>query len=531
MTSVDGYGAIRIMDHIFEKGTSLYRSSWDTAFTYNLNSMTAMFSQRLSNWSYASSRIYLNPMAWINSGTRSFEQARSPDEVAAQLAAFRKWGTGGAFLNYAFGGINNGFDYTPYVPAMQAAATPGVVDTQPPTLTIATATRNGATVTWTGSATDNLAIQAVRWTTASGASGAAQMNWVVTAGSYQTNYQWQMNWTATIPATSGQTVTITAADTGRPAHLTHHRRPLTNTTRRTRDKPRHTIALQQHPDRVLLIVDRHRRQHQILTRRRRNRDRVVLRRRVVVRRTTTTTRVERHLRADTRRSMWMDVTADTPDTVEMVRHTGHRERPVAVVHFPGLLDRRWCRRHERLRCSGQDAGPVTTGRVRHIDDIPVVRLVTRRIRGRVVDPAIAARSWPSTGRARIGGLRVVDAACPHRETTVHSMLVRERRFAGVVVVLGRVVPVVCARPDGMRDVDAVTHLVPRRRWKASRKPRDPPLCGELGGGCQLDTRRLHVRLVEARVGDDEPRLAVAVGRHRLDPAQPPCGDEVGAPPW
>ena len=212
MTSVNGYGAIRFMDHTFEKGSSLQDATWDTAFTYNLNRTAAMFSRRFSNWSYASSRIQLSAFAWIDSGPRTWELARPPEQVAAQLKAFRKWGTGGAFADYAYLGLNSAFDYTPYVPGMQAAATPGVVDTQPPSLTIGGATRSGASVTWSGSASDNLAIRAVRWTTASGTSGAAQMNWTVTGGSYQTSYQWRMDWNASVPVTSGEAVTLTVED-------------------------------------------------------------------------------------------------------------------------------------------------------------------------------------------------------------------------------------------------------------------------------------------------------------------------------
>jgi hypothetical protein len=212
MTSVTGWGAIRFMDHAYTKTSHLYKSTWDTALTYDLNRMAAMFSRRLSNWSYASSRIHWGPLAWIDSGTRDFEQARSPEHVAAQLAAFRKWGTGGAFANYAFGGLNSAFDYTPYVPAMQAAATPGVVDTQAPGLTIGAALRSGASVTWVGSASDDMAIRAVRWTTASGKSGAAPMNWVVVAGGYASSYQWRMDWVASVPASSGEEVSITVED-------------------------------------------------------------------------------------------------------------------------------------------------------------------------------------------------------------------------------------------------------------------------------------------------------------------------------
>ena len=212
MTSVPGYGAIRFMDHTYGKTSHLYKATWDTAFTYDLNRMSAMFSRNLSNWSYASSRIYWGPFAWINSGPRSFEASRSPQDVSAQLAAFRKWGTGGAFANYAYGGISTSFDYTPYVPGMQAAAAPGTVDSQPPVGTVGGLSRSGGLVTITGSATDNFGVRAVRWRTESGTSGAAAMTWTVVAGSYSTGYQWRMDWSASIPAASGQSVTLTFED-------------------------------------------------------------------------------------------------------------------------------------------------------------------------------------------------------------------------------------------------------------------------------------------------------------------------------
>ncbi len=93
MTSVPGYGPIRFMDQTYNKTSHLFQATWDTAFTYDLNRMSAMFSRRLSNWAYASSRIDWGPFAWINAGPQPFDAARSPQEVAAQLAAFRKWGT------------------------------------------------------------------------------------------------------------------------------------------------------------------------------------------------------------------------------------------------------------------------------------------------------------------------------------------------------------------------------------------------------------------------------------------------------
>ena len=81
---------------------------------------------------------------------------------------------------------------------MQAAATPGTVDTQPPSATVATQP-SGASVVFSGSATDNFAVRAVRWRTTSGASGAATMTWTVISGTYWTGYQWRMDWSAGVP--------------------------------------------------------------------------------------------------------------------------------------------------------------------------------------------------------------------------------------------------------------------------------------------------------------------------------------------
>jgi hypothetical protein len=211
LTSVPGYGAITFLDAVFMKGTDLSRSTWDSALTYNVNRIDALLSRSLSNWSYASSRINLSPFAWISSGNIASDAARSPAFVAGQLAAFRRWGMGGTFANYAFNGIG-AFDYAPYAAGLQAAAAPGLVDPQPPSLSVASATRAGSVVSLAGSATDNMGVRAVRWQTAEGGSGAAPMTWVVTGGDYTTAYQWHMDWTASVPVASGQPITITVED-------------------------------------------------------------------------------------------------------------------------------------------------------------------------------------------------------------------------------------------------------------------------------------------------------------------------------
>lgn len=217
MTSVNGYGPVRMMDHVYNKTSHLFQATWDTAFTYDLNRMSAMFSRRLSNWAYASTRIDWGPFAWIDSGPTSFDAARSPSEVAAQLAAFRKWGTGGAFANFAYAGLLGGFDYGPYVAGMQAAAAPGTVDTQAPSATADPPARSGTNVTISGTATDNFAVRDVRWSTPGGASGAATMTWRILSGTYGTGYKWRMDWSATVPSAAGTPITFTIDDVKRLA--------------------------------------------------------------------------------------------------------------------------------------------------------------------------------------------------------------------------------------------------------------------------------------------------------------------------
>jgi hypothetical protein len=212
MTSIPGYGPIQFMDSAFNKTPHLPRSNWDIALAYNTNRLFAMFSRRLSNWAYASTRVQVSSFAWICDGPQSgFQAARSPDYVAAQLAAFRRWGTGESFTNYASSGLY-GFDYTPYVSALQAAATPGVVDNQPPVLTVQANGRVAGSAVISGVATDNMGIRSVRWSTDAGSSGVARMTWTVTGGDYAVGYQWQMAWNFDALATPGERVTITTTD-------------------------------------------------------------------------------------------------------------------------------------------------------------------------------------------------------------------------------------------------------------------------------------------------------------------------------
>ena len=214
LTNVRGYSQIRFLDATFYKTAHLQGSTWDSAMTYNDNRLMAFFSRNLKNWAYASSRVQVSPFAWIDGDVQnegSFTAPRPPAYVADQLAAFRKWGMGGVFTVYAYDGIEGTFDYGPYVPALQAAAQPGVVDTRPPTLTISTTKVAGTSTIVSGTATDDMVIRSVLCR-AGANTKAASMTWSVTGGNWRTGYRWHTDWTAAVPAGSAQPIACTAFD-------------------------------------------------------------------------------------------------------------------------------------------------------------------------------------------------------------------------------------------------------------------------------------------------------------------------------
>jgi hypothetical protein len=96
---------------------------------------------------------------------------------------------GGEFGNYAYAPLED-FDYGPYAGAMQNGSRPGAVDGIVPTLELT----ETAGPTIEGTAHDNLAIRAVRWTDDRGRSGVSGMNWEVLDGDYDSGYEWQTNW-------------------------------------------------------------------------------------------------------------------------------------------------------------------------------------------------------------------------------------------------------------------------------------------------------------------------------------------------
>jgi hypothetical protein len=125
----------------------------------------------------------------------------------------------GEFTNYAYAGLR-GFDYEPYAAAMRSASAPGLVDAEPPTLTITDVNRGrmpGTTqerLALEGFAADNLAIRAVRWRNDRGGADAARTTWQITSGNYRSGYTGRTHWSipaiALIPGEN--TLTLTAED-------------------------------------------------------------------------------------------------------------------------------------------------------------------------------------------------------------------------------------------------------------------------------------------------------------------------------
>lgn len=235
MSSAEGYSHIRLTDATFYKTTNIFNAGWDTANQYNANRTMAYFSRNLSDWNYAASRVSINPEIWIDSDVANegtYTAPRSTGYVADQLAHFRKWAMDGQFESFIYADVVGPWDpafvtncncpgsnpYTPYVPGLQAAAQVGTVDTTPPGLTVTTPSSGAASTTATtyvmsGTATDDMAVRYVSWTNDRGGSGTVPMTWQVNSGDYATSYNWQMNWSASVPLQSGvNNVTVKAVD-------------------------------------------------------------------------------------------------------------------------------------------------------------------------------------------------------------------------------------------------------------------------------------------------------------------------------
>ena len=159
MTSVDGYGAIRFFDSIFYKDPAP-RQLGERAHLQRQPGPRRLLAPlcRTGTTHPSASSSRRSAGSTRGPGTSSFDDARSPEHVAEQLLAFRKWGMGGEFANYAYAPLAD-FDYEPYVAALKAGSKPGRVDDVEPTLELT----ETAGPTIEGTAHDNLAIRAVRW--------------------------------------------------------------------------------------------------------------------------------------------------------------------------------------------------------------------------------------------------------------------------------------------------------------------------------------------------------------------------------
>jgi hypothetical protein len=206
LTAVDGYAKVLFLDATFYRDPVLPGASWDAALEYQDNSLFALLSQRFSNWAYASSRVAISPFGWIDTGPGGgiYNESRPPDYVAGQLQAFRRWSMDGTFAIFAYRPLN-GFDYTPYVPAMSAVSV--TEDPERPKLSVGdpmlrTGPGQTTTVLLHGSAVDADAVRAVYWRDASGkAWGVARLVWQPGPGSDKTGWDWTMNWSlsASVP--------------------------------------------------------------------------------------------------------------------------------------------------------------------------------------------------------------------------------------------------------------------------------------------------------------------------------------------
>lgn len=220
LSSVPGYAAIRWFDSIFYKSPHI-GGDWAVALEDNANSTYSVLSRRFPNWGYAASRLHVTPFSWIDEGPKDseFDDAREPEEVAEQLAAFRAWGAGGSFGNYAYG-EPAAFDYEPYTDAMRSASSSGTVDTETPDLSVTSPAGRGTVdaserqLDIEGTARDNYAIRVVRWYDARDRFGTAELTWEAD-DSLSPDRAWVMQWRIRgVPLSPGANrITVVAEDT------------------------------------------------------------------------------------------------------------------------------------------------------------------------------------------------------------------------------------------------------------------------------------------------------------------------------
>ena len=176
MTSVDGYAGIWFYDETFNKDTGLTSGNaqtWNSALTYEYNSLFSLFSQDFTNWSYAADHVFLSPSAWIDGDVANEGQwaaPRSPAYVATQLQAFRNLGNGRRVHRLRIC-LAERLRLQPLRQCPAGRCDARAVDGTPPALSIVNETTTGNTVSLSGTSSDSYAIRDVRYTSSSGASG------------------------------------------------------------------------------------------------------------------------------------------------------------------------------------------------------------------------------------------------------------------------------------------------------------------------------------------------------------------------
>ena len=97
MTSVDGYAGIWFYDETFYKDTGMSggnTQTWNSALTYEYNSLFSLFSQDFSNWSYAADHVYLSPSAWIDGAAANEGRGRRPVHPPTSRPSYRHFAIG-----------------------------------------------------------------------------------------------------------------------------------------------------------------------------------------------------------------------------------------------------------------------------------------------------------------------------------------------------------------------------------------------------------------------------------------------------
>ena len=88
----------------------------------DVSSTAELLSREFENWDYAAARYHSSPFTWINAGPLEglHGDALPPSYVQTQLTAVRKFGMGGGFGNFHYGGGLKPSWYAPYADAIRS---------------------------------------------------------------------------------------------------------------------------------------------------------------------------------------------------------------------------------------------------------------------------------------------------------------------------------------------------------------------------------------------------------------------------